>query len=293
MIQSMTAFGRSQKEDSGYSVTVEIRTLNGKNLDTVLRLPKNFLEFEDPLRKLIAQKLRRGRTEVFVQIEATHVEFKASRLNLDVAAFYWDQLQQLHRHLEGSDTPALAHLLRIPQLFEPHETTVDRNSLLTLIIETAQEALAEVQRMRVLEGRALCADCTNGITMLRTDIKTITGRKDSAVAEYQKRLRERIQTLLGETPLDENRFVQEVAAMAERMDINEEIVRLKSHFDQFECLLTGEEIAVGRKLDFLTQEMHRETNTIGSKTGDLETLQTLVRMKNEIARLKEQIQNIE
>lgn len=289
----MTAFGRSQKEDSDYAVTVEVRTLNSKNLDTVLRLPKNFLEFEDPLRKLVVQQLKRGRTEIFIQMEATRVELKASRLNLEVADFYWDQLRQLHRRLEGSDAPTLGHLLRIPHIFEPQEMTAERGSLLSLVMEAAREALSEVQSMRVVEGRALCDDCTNGLARLRTDLDIIVGRKDTAVAEYSKRLRERVQALLGEIPLDESRFMQEVASMAEKMDINEEIVRLRSHFDQFESLLTGTEEAVGRKLDFLTQEIHRETNTIGSKTGDLETTQTLVRMKNEIARLKEQIQNIE
>lgn len=293
MIHSMTAFGRSQREDLGYAVVVEIRTLNSKNLDTVLRLPKNFLEFEDPLRKLIAGRLKRGRVEVYVQIEATRAELKAARLNMELAAFYWGQLRELQEKLEGADPPTLAHLLRIPQIFEPQEMTADHDLLRDVVVAAAEEALEAVQDMRRREGRALFEDCMKGLANLRGDLATILERKDAAVADYQKRLRDRVQELLGETPLDENRFVQEVATMAERMDIHEETVRLRSHFDQLETLLSGPQAAEGRKLDFLAQELLRETNTIGSKTGDLETLQTVVRMKNEIAKLKEQIQNVE
>jgi len=295
LIHSMTAFGRSRREDpaSGYAVTVEIRCLNGKNLDTVLRLPRNLLQFEDPLRKLVTGKLRRGRVEIYLQIEATRVELKASQLNFELAAFHWAQLQRLHRELNGADPPRLEHILRIPNVFESQEMTGDLSQLGALMLETAGEALHEVIKMRQLEGQALCGDCLKIMASLRADLAAITARKDSVVQDYQKRLRERIQELLGETPMDENRFVQEVATMADRMDINEEIVRLNSHFDQMENLISGTGAAEGRKLDFLAQEMHRETNTIGSKAGDLETLHAVVRMKNEIARLKEQIQNVE
>ncbi len=295
MIHSMTAFGRSRKEDekAGYAATVEIRCLNGKNLDTVLRLPRNFFPFEDPLRKLVAGKLRRGRVEVYVQVEATRVELKASHVNFELAAFYWKQLLTLQEQLTGADAPRLEHVLRIPNVFEPQEMTADSGELGQLILKTAEEALDEVLRMRLLEGQALGEDCRNCLGNLRTELAGINSRKDSVVEEYQKRLRERIQELLGDTLMDENRFVQEVATMAERMDINEEIVRLNSHFDQLENLLAGVHAAEGRKLDFLAQEMHREANTIGSKTGDLETLHAVVRMKSEIARLKEQIQNVE
>lgn len=293
MICSMTAFGRTQKEESGYSVTVEIRSLNGRYLDIVLRLPKNYLEFEEPLRKQIAQVARRGRVEVFVQIETTQIEQKAPRLHIPLARYYWAQLQELHRELPGIDPPKMEHLLRIPHIFESRKEEGDRDVLQKILMDAVAETLEQVRQMRCREGEALLQDCLNRLSTLRRELAVIDSRKDLILEEYQQRLRDRIQELLGDIQVDENRILQEAACSAERSDINEEIVRLNSHFDQLETLLTTSREADGRKLDFLTQELHREVNTIGCKTGDLEALQAVVRMKSEIGKLKEQVQNVE
>jgi uncharacterized protein (TIGR00255 family) len=289
----MTAFGRTQKEGFGYSVTMEIRTLNGKLLDVVLRLPKNYLEFEDMIRKRISQTMRRGRVEVFAQITSSVVEQRAPRINLDVARFYWGQLLELHQQLPGTDRPKLEDLLRIPHLFEPAEAHYDQEALKELLTDALSETLRQVLGMRSLEGEALSRDCLARLASLRDDLGVIEGRKDVVLAEYQRRLQDRIQELLGDTELDGNRLLQEVACYAERSDINEETVRLASHLDQLGALFSGPKPADGRRLDFLTQELHREVNTIGCKTGDMDTIQAVVRMKSEIGKLKEQVQNIE
>lgn len=293
MICSMTAFGRTQKEAGGYSITVEIRTLNGRYLDIVLRLPKNYLELEEPLRKQISQAARRGRIEVFVQIESTEIEQKAPRLDIPLARYYWGQLQELQRELPGIDPPKLKHLLSIPYIFESRKVEGDREALRSILSEAVAETLKQVHDMRCREGEALLQDCLDRLKSLRQDLSIIDSRKDLILEDYQQRLRDRIQELLGEVQVDENRILQEAACSAERADINEEIVRLNSHFQQMEAMLTAPREADGRKLDFLTQELHREVNTIGSKTGDLEALQAVVRMKSEIGKLKEQVQNIE
>lgn len=289
----MTAFGRSQKEGFGSSLTVEIRSLNSRGLDLVLRLPRNLAEFEDHCRKVVAQVIRRGRVEINVQVETKAVQAKVPRLNMDYAGFYWEQLQELHRRLPQTDSPTLDHLLRIPYLFEPTEMVLDREALKMLLTEVLSEALQQVQGMKAQEGAALQEDCLNRITTLRTELGGIESQVESILEAYRQRLRERIQELLGDIQLDENRLLQEVALIADRSNINEEIVRLQSHLEQMQTLLLDAAPADGRRLDFLTQEMHREVNTLGSKTGDLGTIRTVIAMKTEIGKLKEQVQNVE
>jgi uncharacterized protein (TIGR00255 family) len=289
----MTAFGRSQIEELGFSITVEIRALNSRNLDIVLRLPKNYVEFEDHCRKTIAQSVRRGRLEVAVQIETKAVQGRAPQFNMNLARFYWEQLQELHRRLPQTEPPRLDQLLSIPYLFEPYEGAVDRDSLKMVLTNAVLEAVQQVQQMRAQEGRAMLEDCLNRLATLRHELSYIEEQKDRILLEYQQRLRDRIQELLGESQIDENRLLQEVAMVAERSDINEEMVRLHSHLDQMQALLDEAAPADGRKLDFLVQEMHREVNTLGSKTGDLGTIRSVIAMKTEIGKLKEQLQNVE
>jgi uncharacterized protein (TIGR00255 family) len=293
LILSMTAFGRSQTEELGFSITVEVRALNSRNLDIVLRLPKNYAEFEDHCRKAIAQLLRRGRLEVAVQIETKGFQGKAPQLNLNLARSYWEQLQELHRRLPRTEPPTLDQLLSIPYIFEPYEATVDRDSLKMVLIKAVIEAVRQVQQMRSQEGKALLADCLRRIAALRHELSCIEDQKDKILLDCQQRLRDRIQELLQDSPMDENRLLQEVALIAERSDINEEMVRLHSHLDQMQTLLDKEDAADGRMLDFLAQEMHREVNTLGSKTGDLGTIRSVIAMKTEIGKLKEQLQNVE
>jgi uncharacterized protein (TIGR00255 family) len=289
----MTAYGRAQREEAGYSITVEIKALNGKFLDIAVRLPRNFLEFEEPLRKQIAQMIRRGRIEAHVQIESTAFSQKAPRLNLALARRYWDQLQELHRSLPGAEKPTLGTLLRIPYIFETREAVEDRELLRELLAQTVSEALVQMIRSRAQEGEALLQDLLTRLTLVREELSLIESRKDLVLQEYQVRLRERMEELLKDVTVDEGRLLQEIGYLAERSDINEELVRLQSHLDQLGELVAGDSVADGRRLDFLIQELHRESNTIGSKTNDLETVQAVVRMKSEIGKLKEQVQNVE
>lgn len=293
MIYSMTGFGRSQKENSGYSVAVEIRTLNGRALDIAVRMPRNHMEFEDLLRKQVAKSRRRGRVEIHVQVDATSPEQKAPHINVPMARFYWTQLRDLARELPGADQPRIGDLLQIPYIFTPPEMREEREILQEILAEALEEALQQADRMRCQEGEALNRDFLARITGIRGDLSLVDSRKDLILQEYGNRLRERVQELLGETPVDENRLLQEVACAAERADINEEVVRLASHLDQLEELLALENPVDGRQLDFIAQEMHREVNTMGSKTGDIEIIQAVLRMKGEIGKLKEQVQNIE
>lgn len=293
MICSMTAFGRVQRESPGYAVTVEVKTLNSRNLDIVVRIGKNYPALEEIIRKQISQAFRRGRVEVSVQIEPTSVEQKAPHINLEIATLYWQQLQDLHAQLPASDAPRLGDLLSIPYLFEAKKEIVDHDALKEVLNDALGEAVRQIVEMRTREGVSLFQDCQDRLSALNRELAFVAERKQQVLLEYQSRLRDRIKELLGETEVDENRLLQEVAYFAERSDINEEIVRLQSHLRQFDDLLRSSQPADGRRLDFLAQELHREVNTIGSKTGDLETIQSIVRMKGEIGKLREQVQNIE
>lgn len=293
MINSMTGFGRSRQEGAGYSITVEMRSLNGKQLDISVRLPKNFFEFEDLCRKIIAGKIRRGRIDTFVQIESTDIRQKVPRISLELARYYWDQLQDIHRDIAKTEEPSLDLLLRIPHIYEIPETILDSEAIQNILAAAMGDALAQMQRMRALEGESLLKDFLNRIGALRKDLDIVRGRSGTVVEEYKTKLQERLKQIMAGVEPDENRLLQEIAIIADRSDINEEIVRLRSHFDQIETLLTRSKPVDGRRLDFLIQELHREANTIGSKTSDLETVQAVVRMKTEIGKLKEQAQNIE
>jgi uncharacterized protein (TIGR00255 family) len=256
-------------------------------------MPKQYTEFEDGLRKQIAKTARRGRIEVFIQIESTDIENKTPRLNFRLARFYWEQLQELHRQLPGIDAPKLEHLMRIPYLFESSQNDYDRDLLKDLINEALAQTLEQTHSMRLEEGKALMRDLLDRLSEIRRELSFVESQKDVILEAYQSRLRDRIQEIMGGLEPDGNRVLQEIACLAERSDINEEIVRLKSHLGQIEELLSSSKMADGRRLDFLVQELHREVNTIGCKTADLEAIQAVVTMKSEIGKLKEQVQNVE
>ena len=293
MIHSMTGFGRSRKEGAGYTISVEMRALNAKQLDISVRIPKNFFEFEDLCRKLIASRIRRGRIDAFIQIESTDVRQKAPHISLELAQYYWSQLQEIHREIVHSEEPSLDHLLRVPHIYEMPEAVIDSEAIRELVSSAMSEALGQVLRMRALEGESLLRDFMDRLAALRDDLSVVVSRREAVIEEYRTRLQERMKQLLGGTEPDENRLLQEIAFIIDRADINEEIVRLGSHLGQVEAALTGAKPADGRRLDFLIQELHREASTIGSKTTDLDTVQVVVRMKTEIGKLKEQAQNIE
>jgi uncharacterized protein (TIGR00255 family) len=289
----MTGFGRSRKEGAGYTISVEMRALNARQLDISVRIPKNFFEFEDLCRKLIAKGMRRGRIDAFIQIESTDVRQKAPHISLELAQYYWSQLQEIHREIVHSGEPSLDHLLRVPHIYEMPEAVIDSEAIKELISSAMSEALGQVLRMRALEGETLLRDFMDRLAALRDDLSVVVSRREAVIEEYRTRLQERMKQLLGGTEPDENRLLQEIAFIIDRADINEEIVRLASHLGQVESALTSAKPADGRRLDFLIQELHREASTIGSKTTDLDTVQVVVRMKTEIGKLKEQAQNIE
>jgi len=293
----MTAFGSGQATGAGYSVSVEMKTINSRSLDLVVRLPRarGDHDLEKEVRGMLSRSFRRGRIEVFIQLEATEPARTAPRIDTALASRHWSSLRELHSLLPGCPPPTLGDLLRCPDLFDTPDEARDREPLRRLVSKALEEVVGRVKDMRAEEGRALAGDLLERLELLRRDLGEIEERRETVLQEYAARFRRRMEELLEEAGVtaDEGRILQEVAVWTDKSDITEEIVRIRSHLDQMENGLLRESPVEGRTLDFLGQELHREVNTVGSKTGDLEIARRVVRMKTEIGKLKEQIQNIE
>lgn len=293
MIQSMTGYGDAERIHLGEHYAVEIRGVNNRYFKAAIKLPEWLQVFEPEVEKLLRTRLGRGSVSFQLKIKSGSAT-TAGALNLDLLRGYLAQLQQVAQAHPGC-TMDLAGLLLLPGVLQPRALDeVQRAEYWPLIQELADEAIARLLAMRSHEGQALAADLLAQCDELRSLTEATRRRAPQVVAEYNQRLRERVDQLLNDAQLqlDQPTLIREVAVFAERCDVHEEITRLASHLDQFAelCAAGGQ---VGRKLDFLVQEMLREANTIGSKASDLEISRHVVAMKGLIDRLKEQVQNVE
>lgn len=295
MIYSMTGYGKASVTKEGFTVTVEMRSLNGKTLDIAIRLPRGLGEFEPEIRQIVKKAIRRGKVDVFVGVDAKIPELKAPPINPELFRLYWYRLQEISCSLPGITSPRIEDLLRIPYIFEQIELKDYLGLFSESIKEATISALEMLNSMRAREGQELERACYRYLENIEGGINLIEETREVSLRKLRDRLRDRVMELLRDFPvkIDENRLAQEIVFLAERSDIDEEIVRLKSHVRQFLFLLGNPEPADGRQLDFLVQEMHREATTIGAKASDLEISQVAVVLKTEIAKLREQVQNIE
>jgi uncharacterized protein (TIGR00255 family) len=292
MALSMTGFGRGEVTTEIGTLVVEMKTVNHRYLDIAIRAPKEFNSLEETLRSVIRQTLARGRVDVYVRFTPSLEQVPAVTVNIPLAKAYMAQAKILQGEtgLEGSLSPR--DLLELPQVIRLDEPELDPELLRTPLLEVTQLALAQLTAMRAQEGARLIADMRMRLDTLAALLATVAERSPEVVNEYRQKLSQRLQDMLPDGVLDEARLTQEVAILADRACITEEIVRLRSHFAQFEQLLAKAD-AVGRQLDFLVQEMNREINTIGSKANDAKIAQLVVEMKSELEKIREQTQNIE
>ncbi|MGI6150728.1 MAG: YicC/YloC family endoribonuclease [Christensenellales bacterium] len=292
MANSMTGFGRAVSSRDGRELTVELKSVNHRFLDISVRLPRSVSFVEDAIRKVLAEKLSRGHVDVFVNYKNTRSDARTVSVDKNLLLAY---LRAGEEAAEATGLPwdmTLSTALRHPDVLTVTEAEEDQQSLVEMAAEAASAAADELVRMRQEEGGRLCADLSKRGESLKALIARIAERAPLVVADYQKRLHERIAELLGDASVDESRLAMEVALFADRASITEELVRLTSHLDQMEQMLSSKE-ATGRKLDFLVQEMNREINTIGSKASDLEIANLVIAGKAEIEKIREQVQNIE
>ena len=292
MIQSMTGYGRSEGYYGNFAIVVELRSTNHKYCDVVVRLPKFLTALETSLKKRIQQRFTRGRLELAVTINGAAEQTKRLDVDLELAEQYVRILRELKTKLELPGHVDLTLLTGFRDIITVSEMVEATDALVQMIHGLVKEATGRLEAMRRKEGQALAKDLLERLRIIEKSLGRIKSRVPGMVQGYQTRLRERIGQLAQGTKLDQNRLAQEVAIFAERCDVNEELIRLKSHLKQFKAMVRGKE-AVGRSLDFLIQEMNREVNTIGSKAGDAAIALDVVGAKSELERLREQVQNIE
>jgi len=293
MIASMTGYGRGDVKRNGKEITVEIRSLNNRFLDISLRLPKTLSFFEDEVRNLIRQHLTRGRVNVVVNVKESQNDKNIdSAINMELAQQYLNQLSALKKQLNLPGKIKLKHLIYFSDIFFA-ETEDDVSEEAWNDIKSAMiSAIEQLKKMRLSEGNELNEDLVKRIKSLDKDIEEIERLANSRMDRERIKLKERIESLNLSGEVDEGRLEMEIAILASRMDVTEECTRMKSHNKMFLDVLTSEE-TVGRKLNFLLQEMTREANTIGSKACDADVSHLVVNIKEEIEKLREQVQNIE
>ncbi len=290
----MTGYGRSEAALGGRSVVIEIKSLNHRNLEVIVRLPA-FLSFlEMDIKKRLNGKISRGRVEVGIKLDAEAGIDGGEKLsvNLPLIRDYYSLLSDIKKELGLDDEITLDVIARLKNGIYMSDVEIDPEESWETISGALDKAIDSLIAMKEKEGEILCDDFIERLALTEKYIKNLELRSPQVALEYQARLKDRIAELAGGVEIDEARVSQEVAILAEKSDINEETVRLASHIVQFREMIK-EGGAIGRKLDFLLQEMHREINTIGSKSGDLEISHNVIEIKTELAKLREQVQNIE
>lgn len=294
MVRSMTGYGRAEATLNGHKFTVEIKSLNHRFLEISLRLPASLSALEMEIKKKIGAPLHRGKIDVTVRRDvqdgAENGQYLA--LNLPLVQNYFNLLTQLKQSLNLRDDISLEMIAGQKDVFLPVESPQDSVMLWRELEKVLEEALAGMMDMRRREGEILSRDLSDRLDLMVQLLCGIDAKAPRVVLEYQRRLADRIREMTGGMVIDEARLSQEVAIFAEKSDITEEIVRFRSHIGQFLEMINSED-AIGRKVDFLIQEMNREVNTIGSKSGDADISKQVIEIKSELAKLREQVQNLE
>lgn len=291
MLVSMTGFGRSKKDKGEYSVIVEVRSVNHRFFDCHLRLPIQLGRLEDKIKKQLNRHLKRGRIDCFVTVEGSVLTKKQLHIDWNLLDEYYQFITELKKRYNFTGNIELANFLGKNDLISVLEVEDGEEDLEILILEAADEAAKECLKMRREEGEKLTGALEQFLNQLEEEIERVEIYAPDVIKQYVKRLEKRMKELL-DGGIDNDRILAEVAVMAERSDISEEITRLYSHISQFRASLSSDE-PIGRKLDFIVQEMNREANTIGSKANNGDISRSVVQMKTIIEKIKEQVQNIE
>ena len=292
MLKSMTGYGRYEEIAGGKKIMVEIKSVNHRYTDYGIKVPRYYGFLEDRLRRLIAERVTRGKIDVFVTVESCGESDKDIILNDDITREYLDALRTLRDRFGLIDDISVMGLARFPDIFKTERRDEDEDEIWNLVKHTAEQALTAFCDMRSREGERIEKDLRERIEYMKTLAARVDELSPKTVETYRERLYAKIKELLEDRDIDETRILTEVAIFADKVAVNEETVRLSSHFAEFYQILDSGEPA-GRKLDFLIQEINRETNTIGSKAQDVEIAKIVVTLKGEIEKLREQIQNIE
>ena len=292
MVKSMTGYGRAREMRNGRDITVEVRSVNNRYLDCTVKMPRAYIFAEDRMKARVQQAISRGKVDVFVTIDASAADAAVVAVNEPLARGYYDALTRLKTmfDLSGDITPEV--LAKFPDVLAVTKAEEDVEAIAADICAVLDDALAAYNAMRAVEGEKLAADVAGRITTIEAVVGKVEERSPQTVAAYRQRLEAKMQEVLQSTAIDESRILTEAAIFADKIAVDEETVRLRSHIAQLQAMLVSGE-PVGRKLDFLIQEVNRECNTIGSKCNDLTIAQDVVNMKAEVEKIREQVQNME
>ena len=292
MIKSMTGYGGAKGEVESIAVTAELKSVNNRYLDVSVRLPKSCLFAEDAVRSAVAGVISRGKVDVFITVDASKAEEAVIQVNESLAAAYLKAVRDTAEKFGLDGEISALSLVRFPEVLSTDKTDAGRDAVSNAIVQVLSQALEEFDAMRTREGEKLREDIEGKLRTLEAMVAKIVERSPQTVAEYREKLLGRMQEVLADAAVDESRILQEAAIYADKVAVDEEMVRLKSHIAQFRLLLAAGSPA-GRKLDFLVQEMNREANTTGSKCADSDIARTVIDMKAELEKIREQIQNME
>ena len=292
MVKSMTGYGRARQTLRGRDITVEVRSVNNRYLDCTVKVPRTYIFAEDAVKSRVQKAVSRGKVDVFITIDATAADETVVAVNESLARGYYEALIKIRDmfSLEGELTAAV--LAKFPDVLTVTKAEEDLESVAGDICAVLDEALEAYNAMRTVEGEKLCEDIAGRVATIETVVGKVEERSPQTVAAYREKLTARMQEVLQSTTIDESRILTEAAIFADKIAVDEETVRLRSHIAQLRTMLKSDQ-PVGRKLDFLIQEVNRECNTIGSKCNDLTIAQDVVNMKAEVEKIREQVQNIE
>lgn len=291
-MKSMTGYGRARQVLHGRTVTVELRAVNHRYLDCTVKAPRQFGFLDDAVKKAAAARIARGKTEIYVSVETDEGGDLSVTVNHALAERYLTALRELSEKYGLRDDVTVMSLAKMPDVLGSERIEQDADELTQDVLTVFSEACDGFDQMREREGEKLAEDVRSRAAVIEMLVTEVEKRSPERVAEYREKLLARMREVLEGTDVDETRIVTEAAIYADKTAVDEETVRLRSHLQQLDGML-NEEKPVGRKLDFLVQEMNREANTIGSKANDVSMAQTVVNIKSEIEKIREQIQNIE
>ena len=294
MVKSMTGFGRSEYTDDKRVITVEIKSVNHRYCDISVRMPRRYSFAEEKIKSTVKETVRRGKIEVSIMVENTADDDVNIKLNTAIAKQYVDSLNELKSALSMDDPIRLEYIASMPDVLKSVPDVEDEEEITRLLCGAVSDAVKRHDEMRRTEGEKLSEDILMRGSMIAGLVKEIEARSPETVNEYAEKLKARITEMIGGSIVaTEERILLEAAVFADKVNVTEETVRLASHIQQLESIITNSSQPDGKKLDFLVQEMNREANTIGSKANDLEITNRVLAIKSEIEKIREQVQNIE
>ncbi|MCA0988016.1 YicC/YloC family endoribonuclease [Guptibacillus algicola] len=292
MVKSMTGYGRASTEYNGVQITVEIKSVNHRYFDVSFRMPKSLLEMETKFKKIVQQNVHRGKVDVYIQLEGSAMDSNELRTDWKLLDQYITLLKQAGERYELKDDLSISQLVNLEDVFHVQQGETSLDKVETGIVDALEEAVNSLLLMRSSEGISLNDDIHSKLIEMEKKIELISGMTSDVTKAFETRIRHKLAEFKELEDVDEGRVLTEVALLADKASIDEEITRLRSHLIQFHDILTTEG-AIGRKLDFLVQEINRELNTIGSKSTHHMISQYVVDLKSEVEKVREQVQNIE